>query len=110
MKEGLGEFRIELTAGLPPAAGASRRLIFENHHQGRISAYLVNCLVPADKSIHIDAQNRNEYQSSYELDYQQSASPWQSMFRASLAALALLPPLGHAARPVQIRVAASRPS
>lgn len=68
MKEGLGEIQIELTADLP-RGGSSRKLVFENHHQSRISAYMVNCLVPRDKKIQITAQNRNQNQSFYELDY-----------------------------------------
>jgi hypothetical protein len=44
----------------------------ENHHQSRISAYLVNCLVPKDKDIQIQVQNRNENQSFYQLEYHQS--------------------------------------
>jgi hypothetical protein len=89
MKQGLGEIKIDFTAALP-AGGSHRKLIFENHHQGRISAYLVNCLVPADKDIQITAQNRNYNQSFYQLDYAQTPglanSPifrWWSDFRGS---------------------------
>lgn len=71
MKEGLGEIKMELTADLP-SGGAMRKLIFENHHQSAISAYMVNCLVPGDKHIHITAQNRNENQSVYQLSYAQA--------------------------------------
>ena len=73
MRQGLGEIRIELVAALPPA-GSSRKLVFENHHQRQISAYLVNCLVPQDRSIQILTQSRNETQSFYELEYQQANS------------------------------------
>jgi hypothetical protein len=68
MKEGLGEIRIELSADLP-RGGPNRRLVLENAHQGRIAAYLVNCLVPRDPDIRIVAQDRNEQQSVYRLDY-----------------------------------------
>jgi HupE / UreJ protein len=68
MKEGLGEIQIEFEADLPPGP-ANRRIIFENHHQSPISVYLVNCLVPRDRSIRITAQNRNNNQSLYQLDY-----------------------------------------
>ena len=68
MREGLGEIQIDFTAALP-AGGSTRKLTFENHHQPRLSAYLVNALVPRDKQIHIAAQNRNSNQSFYELDY-----------------------------------------
>jgi hypothetical protein len=54
MKEGLGEIQMEFTADLP-AGGSNRKLIFENHHQSRIAAYLVNCLIPRDRSIRIVA-------------------------------------------------------
>jgi hypothetical protein len=71
MKEGLGEIQIEFTAELP-RGGPNRKLIFENHHQTRIAAYLVNCLVPRDPDIRIVAQSRNEQQSYYELNYVQA--------------------------------------
>jgi hypothetical protein len=71
MKAGLGEIQIEFRATLP-RGGAERRLVFENHHQGRIAAYLVNCLVPRDRNIRVVAQRRNEQQSFYQLDYTQA--------------------------------------
>jgi hypothetical protein len=57
MKQGVGEIRINFTAGMP-SGGASHRLVFENHHQSNIAVYLVNSLVPNDKTIQITAQNR----------------------------------------------------
>jgi hypothetical protein len=74
MREGLGEIQIEFTADLP-RGGPNRRLILENHHRNRIAAYLVNCLVPRDPDIRIVAQNRNEQQSFYQLDYVQAGGP-----------------------------------
>jgi hypothetical protein len=73
MKEGLGEIRIEFSADLPHN-GPKRRLTFENHHQRGIAAYLVNCLVPRDRDIRVVAQNRNEQQSFYQLDYEQAGA------------------------------------
>lgn len=70
MALGLGAIRIEITAAVP-AGHPDRKLVFENHHQGAISAYLVNCLVPQDPAIKILTQRRNETQSLYELDYSQ---------------------------------------
>jgi hypothetical protein len=72
MREGLGEIQIEFSVDLPPSE-PSRRLIFRNHHQSGIAAYLVNSLVPRDRDIRIVAQNRNERQSFYQLDYVQAA-------------------------------------
>ncbi len=71
MKEGLGEIQLEFAAETP-GHGPNRKLIFENHHQSRIAAYLVNCQVPRDPDIRLVAQNRNESQSRYELDYVQA--------------------------------------
>jgi hypothetical protein len=71
IKEGLGEIQIEFTVELAPG-GPERKIVLENHHQNRISAYLVNCLVPHDPNIRILAQNRNESQSYYQLDYAQA--------------------------------------
>lgn len=73
IKEGLGEIHIEFTAALP-TGGHNRRLVFENHHQKNIAAYLVNCLVPRDPDIRILTQNRSKEQSFYQLDYVQAAS------------------------------------
>jgi hypothetical protein len=74
MKEGVGEIRIELAAGLP-IGDINRKLVFENRHDAAISAYLVNCLAPRDVRIHVLAQNRSRNQSLYELEYAQSAAP-----------------------------------
>ena len=71
LKEGRGEIQLEFDADMP-RNGSDRRLIFENHHQYWIAAYLVNCLVPRDPNIRLVAQNRNYSQSSYQLDYVQS--------------------------------------
>jgi hypothetical protein len=93
MKQGTGELQLELSADVP-AGGGRRRLLFENHHQSSIAAYLVNCLVPNDPDIRIVAQNRNYQQSSYELIYEQArGSVTSSLFPGAggwLGAVALL--------------------
>lgn len=68
MKEGRGEIHMEFTAPLPPGH-TQRELTFENRHQNRISAYLVNALAPQDPGVRIVAQNRNYTQSIYRLEY-----------------------------------------
>jgi len=82
MKGGLGQIQIEFSADLL-FGGATRRLIFENHHQSRIAAYQVNCLVPRDPDIRIVAQNRNYSQSLYQLEYLQAGVQSNSLFLAS---------------------------
>jgi hypothetical protein len=96
MKEGRGEIQLDFQANLP-RGGRDRILILENHHQTRISAYQVNCLVPRNPGMLIVAQNRNYSQSHYELDYVEPAvgsDPlslvWWSDDRGWLAAVALL--------------------
>jgi hypothetical protein len=96
MKEGRGETQLEFSADLPHN-GPNRRLIFENHHQSRIAAYLVNGLVPRDPDIRLIAQNRNESQSLYQLDYVQVgahpgplSSAWWSGAQGWLGTAALL--------------------
>jgi hypothetical protein len=71
MKEGRGEIEMEFEADLP-GGEPDRRLVFENHHQSRIAAYQVNCLIPRDADIRIVAQKRNYEQSIYELEYVQA--------------------------------------
>ncbi|MFL6414845.1 MAG: hypothetical protein ACJ74Y_04145 [Bryobacteraceae bacterium] len=74
IKEGTGEIQIEFSADLPPAEGRDRKLALRNHHQARISAYLVNCLVPQDRYMRIISQNRNRDQSFYELNFIQEGA------------------------------------
>jgi hypothetical protein len=70
MKEGLGDIVLTLDASVP-AGGTGRRLVFENHHQPRLSVYLANCLFPSDPDLHVTAQNRKYDQSVYQVDYTQ---------------------------------------
>src|SRR5262245_48902334 len=52
LKAGLGEIQLEVRADLP-RGGPNRRLVFENHHQPAMAAYLVNALVPGDPGIRL---------------------------------------------------------
>jgi hypothetical protein len=105
LKAGVGNILIDLDAEVP-IGGPSRRLIFENHHQSRIAAYLVNCLIPSNPEIRIRAQSRNYKQSFYQLDYDiqvhsqvddvqgnvslvQPSSAWSSGVRGWLSVAAL---------------------
>lgn len=73
LRRGLGESTLELEATLP-AGAKNRRLVFENTHQTRIAAYLVNAIVPTDPSIRITGQNRDYRQSTFTLDFAQAAA------------------------------------
>ena len=72
MKEGLGDILLTFQARVP-RGGSARTLVFANHHESRISVYLVNCLVPDDPNIRVTGQTRNYEQSVYRLDYAQAA-------------------------------------
>ena len=96
MKEGLGEVLIGFAADAPGGT-PDRKLVFENHHQSRIAAYMVNCLVPRDPDIRVTGQNRNYEQSFYQLDYLESGAPlnplslaWWSGARGWIGSIAVL--------------------
>jgi hypothetical protein len=84
MKEGLGRIRIEFKADLL-SGGGNHKLVFENHHESAIGAYMVNSLVPRDPDLHITGQRRNESQSHYELDYTQKGGPSELLWLGSAA-------------------------
>jgi hypothetical protein len=86
LKQGLGEIHIDFTVALPPG-GPQRKIVIENHHQNAISAYLVNCLVPSDPTIRVLAQNRNESQSFYQLDYAQLTASSTPVFSKTWSTL-----------------------
>jgi hypothetical protein len=97
MKEGSGEIHIDFAADLP-TGGSRRNLVIENHHQPRMSVYLMNCLVPQDRGIQIIAQNRNQNQSYYRVDYIRSGggqdawtAQWRSTLLTAVAPLAGVP-------------------
>jgi hypothetical protein len=71
MKAGTGAIQLDFAVDLPPG-GRKRRLTIESHHESRISAYLVNCLVPKDPAIRIASQSRNYSQSVYSVEYEQT--------------------------------------
>jgi hypothetical protein len=93
MKEGLGEIHITFAADLPGRQG-QRALIIENHHEPRMSVYLMNCLVPQESSIRIVAQNRNQNQSYYRVDFVQSIgqqASWLSSWISAMSPLSAVP-------------------
>lgn len=100
MEEGRGGIRVDWIADLP-FRRPKQTLIFENHHQSRIAAYLVNCVLPRDPDIRITEQKRNYLQSLYKLDYMQADvrqelwSAWWSSasVQTCIAALLVLVPL-----------------
>jgi HupE / UreJ protein len=68
LKEGMGEIEVEFRAELP-RGGGQRKLVFENHHESGMAAYLANTLLPQN-GIEITGQQRNMNQSHYEVDFE----------------------------------------
>jgi HupE / UreJ protein len=66
MKQGTGEIELRFSARLAAASG-EHQLTFANHHQNDISVYLVNSLVPQNKNLQLESQNRNQNQSFYQV-------------------------------------------
>jgi len=87
MREGMAEIYLTFFAAVPRQDVTARQLIFENSHQKRIAAYLVNAIVPSDPDIRITAQSRNFQQSSYRLDYSQAGGESQHAWLLALAVL-----------------------
>jgi hypothetical protein len=71
MKQGRGEIELTFSAELSTGP-ANHQLTYLNHHQAAISVYLVNSLVPKDKTLSIAAQTRNQNQSVYQVTLTQA--------------------------------------
>ena len=66
MRLGTGEIELAYSVDLQASRG-EHQLTFENDHKRSISVYLVNSLVPQDKSLQLGAQSRNQNQSFYQV-------------------------------------------
>ncbi len=73
LHDGLGEIHIEYSVDLP-SGGTARTFILANHHLSQSSVYLMNVVVPQKPDIRIETQKRNEQQSVYEIDYEETSA------------------------------------
>ena len=71
IREGTGEIRLDFDAVLSGSSG-EHALRFENRHQRRLAAYLVECFAPDDPAIRVVAQRRSPEQARYEMVYAQA--------------------------------------
>src|SRR5688572_24231994 len=69
IREGLGVIRIKATAPVEQLTTGRHTLSFTNAHLPVISVYLVNALVPKDRTIKIGKQTRDELQKDYRLEF-----------------------------------------
>jgi hypothetical protein len=81
LRDGLGEIHIDYTVDLP-IGGLDRTLTLVNQHLRANSVYLVNVLAPQNGDVTIVSQKRNQQQSVYELDFQQTKPPAQTSLSA----------------------------
>jgi hydrogenase/urease accessory protein HupE len=68
MQKGIGDIIIDYEANIDKH-GSLHQLKLANKHYSTIAVYLVNCLLPADTTIHVIDQIRNANQSNYQLDF-----------------------------------------
>ena len=93
MREGTGTIRIEARTAAGLDAGA-HRLHFVNAHETASSVYLVNALVPSDRSLTIGAQRRDVLQRRVDIDVvvaqTYATAFWMLAFAGALGALTLV--------------------
>jgi len=75
LRTGLGIIRLEFSVPSVSLAAGPHRLNLENHHLPKVSVYLINASRPGSPSIEIAQQNRNETQSSGEIDFEYHPPP-----------------------------------
>ena len=68
LQKGTGDIIIEFAANIGNER-QTHHLELKNNHYSTIAVYLVNCLMPADPTTHVDHQTRNNDQSFYQLDF-----------------------------------------
>src|SRR5262249_29692994 len=69
MAQGVGTIRLLASAVFPSVSRGSHRIYYRNAHQSEIGAYLVNVLVPSDKQIEIETQQRDYTQHEMTVEY-----------------------------------------
>jgi hypothetical protein len=69
INSGSGTIHLEARATLPRANAGTHRLLYRNTHRPGMSVYLVNALVPAEKTISIVSQKRDPRQTEMRMSY-----------------------------------------
>jgi hypothetical protein len=69
LRTGWGFIQMEFSANAEAFATGPHKLVIENRHLPKLSAYLVNAAQPALRSIHVTKQTRNENQSTGEIQF-----------------------------------------
>ena len=74
MLEGLGTIRLRASAPMPRLSGGRHAIEFSNAFRREASVYLANTLVPDDRRITIDAQERDPLQQRLTVTYDVASS------------------------------------
>lgn len=74
VKGGVGIIRIKAAAPISRLSAGRHALSLTNTHLPTVSVYLVNALVPTDRTIKIAKQSRDELQKGYRLEFAVSSS------------------------------------
>jgi hypothetical protein len=69
LRTGWGIIRVEFVATPGPLAAGSHTIWLENRHLAAVSAYLFNAALPKSDSVRIARQERNENQSSGQVEF-----------------------------------------
>jgi hypothetical protein len=69
LRTGWGIIQLEFSATPGPLAPGSHKIIFNNRHLPKVSAYLCNAAQPRSRSVRITRQKRNKNQSDAEIDF-----------------------------------------
>src|SRR5262249_7874649 len=81
MSQGTGTIRVQASAKLAPITYGVHRLYYRNTHQSEMGAYLVNVLMPEDKGIQVERQNRDYEQHELTVEYKVTTfSVWTSLW------------------------------
>lgn len=69
LRTGWGIIEVEFCLVTAPLAAGAHKVAFENRHLRAISVYLLNAALPKSDFVRITAQNRNENQSTGEIEF-----------------------------------------
>ena len=75
IKGGVGVIHIKATAPVGPLAAGRHAFSLTNGHLPAISVYLVNALVPKERTVNIGKQTRDSLQKNYRLEFEVNPAP-----------------------------------
>jgi hypothetical protein len=94
MRDGMGTIQVRAVGRIGPLRAGHHQLYFRNNHRPGGSVYLVNALIPDDRSVSVTGQTRDVRQQEGRIDYTVGArwpaqAGWLLAGGACLCAIAL---------------------